>query len=236
MQSAFLTPLYAASYVAFFFLSFFASLKNAHRFILPQGSVSHSSLLLVLQAAGILLFFFLPFYFPHTTTLPLTGYEPHAAFAATLFLLLVMLFLSPRLAEKRYREQRNDSVAPVPPPLFIAVYFLLRASFIAAYEGWFRGYLLVHTIPLTGVPLAVALNVLLYALLHLVNGKKEMIACLPFGLLLCVLCLWQGAVWPAIALHLALTLPYELAFFKKIKSRHFIHEHTHYRRGRLHRA
>jgi membrane protease YdiL (CAAX protease family) len=55
----------------------------------------------------------------------------------------------------------------------------------------------------------------LYTLLHAPAGKKEMIACIPFGAILCGVCIWVNAVWPAMLLHVALSMTYEINLVQK---------------------
>lgn len=105
---------------------------------------------------------------------------------------------------------------------FILAYFLVRIIFICVYENWFRGYLLNDCIFSFGVPVAVVINVCLYSLLHAVNGREEVLACFPFGVLLCSLCIFQNVIWPAIAIHLALTITYEIGFVRQM----VIHKHA----------
>src|SRR5204863_272627 len=88
--------------------------------------------------------------------------------------------------------------------------------FLSAYETWFRGYLLSDCIISFGVPVAILINIVLYSLLHIVNGKKEIVGCIPFGSLLCILCIWTNAAWPAILIHVALTISYEVHLVKRI--------------------
>jgi membrane protease YdiL (CAAX protease family) len=131
--------------------------------------------------------------------------------------LLFLLIASCRLAEKEYKLNTDRGTRSWPPGnSFLIVYFITRSIFIIAYELWFRGFLLIDSVAFFGIPTALLLNVGLYALLHIVNGKREVLACIPFGLLLCFLCIWQGAAWPAIAIHLTLTLSYEISMTNKI--------------------
>ncbi len=132
---------------------------------------------------------------------------------------IVFIIISQRIAEKKYRGILHN--APLNTALsneFIIAYFFIRILFICAYESWFRGYLLNASVISFGVPLAIILNVSLYTLLQMANGKEETVACIPFGLLLCILCIWCGAVWPSIIIHLALTIPYEISFTQKLKT------------------
>jgi hypothetical protein len=79
------------------------------------------------------------------------------------------------------------------------------AAYLFAYELMFRGFLLRAMLPY-GVPAAVALNILLYVVVHVPKGLTEAIAAIPFGLLVCYLTLEFGTIWPAFVLHLALAL------------------------------
>ena len=230
---------YSSSYLLFFALLHLAKKQGANRLFASGGTLVRSPLLLALHAAGILLFGVLPFWLAHAAV-PLFFNTADLLRPSTLVSLLVVvliLWLSPRLAEKAYTGKLSSfTQKPVFITSYLRIYFLLRILFIVAYEVWFRGFLLTASIAAVGAPLAVCLNILLYTLLHVVNGKKEMIGCVPFGLVLCCLCLWQGAVWPAIAIHLALTVPYEAVLLKKQTTKTANNEGFHHRRRRLHRA
>jgi membrane protease YdiL (CAAX protease family) len=127
------------------------------------------------------------------------------------FFMVLTIIIARELAEKKYRNLKNTIAASTSlTTRFIINYFFARILFLAAYEIWFRGYLLTDCITGWGVLVAVIINIILYTLLHIVNGKNEMLACIPFGLLLCSLCVWTAAAWPAILLHIALTVSYEV--------------------------
>ena len=68
---------------------------------------------------------------------------------------------------------------------------------------------------------AIALSTGLTVLIHVFTNKKEMWGCIPFGIILCGCSVVFNAVWPAIVLHLALSLSYELPpsyqFLKPVK-------------------
>ncbi len=88
-------------------------------------------------------------------------------------------------------------------------HLLLRSSFLACYEWFFRGCILFSCIDQFGVPIAIIINLVLYALIHSFNSKKELYGSLPFGLILCVFSIWYQSVWPAVLLHLLLSSSYE---------------------------
>lgn len=226
--------MYAVSYLLFFACLVVAKRYHANRITTEDGAVTTSPLLLALHVVGIGLFGLVP--------LLVTNFSYPAFSAKTsgelptfliLVLVVILLFFSPRLASVAvvtpYSQERYPSL------FYLAGYFLLRIIFIATYESWFRGFLLTDSIVRFGLPASVYLNVGLYALLHTVNGKKEMVGCIPFGLLLCGMCLWRGAVWPAIALHLALTLPYEVIRIKRTHKK-LQYAGIRHRRIGLHRA
>ena len=99
---------------------------------------------------------------------------------------------------------------------FMSNYIVARVLFLCLYELWFRGYLLINSIIAFGITFAIILNIALYSLLHKVNGRREMLACIPIGAILCGVCAWTGAAWPAILIHVVMTLSHEIHLVKKI--------------------
>jgi len=89
------------------------------------------------------------------------------------------------------------------------VHILLRNSFLVCYEWFFRGLVLFSCVSLFGIVPAVLINLSLYTVIHLINGKKEFLGSIPFGIILCVFTLWWHSIWPAILLHLLLSASYE---------------------------
>jgi membrane protease YdiL (CAAX protease family) len=102
-----------------------------------------------------------------------------------------------------------------------AMHIVLKSSFLISYEWFFRGCILFSCIDLFGTVAAVIINLVLYALIHSFDGKKEMCGSVPFGLMLCVFTIWYQSVWPAILLHLLLSSSHEFfllsPFFKNSK-------------------
>jgi membrane protease YdiL (CAAX protease family) len=82
--------------------------------------------------------------------------------------------------------------------------------FIIGYEFMFRGFLLFALIPVTGVWLAVAINILIYSLAHIHKGLGETIGSIPFGILLCWITLESGNLWAITVIHLTLSLSSDL--------------------------
>jgi membrane protease YdiL (CAAX protease family) len=132
--------------------------------------------------------------------------------------ILILIALLAIIESKNAKQQAGDSIQNSfrLSAFFICRYFIFRLAFLFAYEMFFRGFLLFGSIAVMGIPLAVSLNVLLYVLLHLFNSKKEMLACIPFGLLLCWLSVLFNAAWPAMILHACFSLLYEIRIYQSI--------------------
>ncbi len=81
--------------------------------------------------------------------------------------------------------------------------------YLLAYEFMFRGFLLFVSVDYLGVWPAIALNMGIYALVHVPKGRKEAIGALPLGLLLCIITLQTGQIWVAFILHVVLALSNE---------------------------
>lgn len=219
MQASTLIVKYAICYGAFFFVLLLSKSNGGYRLFDEDGPARNTGALQGLQIAGILWLGVVPiFTFDHSwleivfgKSIP--GFFP--AFIIALLLIAVILFArkqSESLFGKIISDQKPVKIFS---QVFILRYVSLRFLFLCAYEIFLRGYLLTDSIHYIGITKAVVLNVALYTLLHGPAGKKEIIACIPFGVLLCLLCIWMNAVWPAILLHVFLSLVYEINLFKK---------------------
>jgi membrane protease YdiL (CAAX protease family) len=231
MLSVLLILSYAAAYTIFFALLRKTKKMRSNRLFDSRGWAEFPVLLAGLHLGGILLFGIIPLCFHHTSPLIFISREQLGGTSSVLTLLLVILLpvFGARMAGK---EMQPGQWGFIPfNHLFLVIYFLLRIGFILAYECWFRGFLLQDSIAAFGLLPAILLNTLLYALLHLVNDRKEVWGCIPFGLLLCSLCLWQGGVWPAVLIHLTLTLSYEISFLGKVKAAKQLQHESMYNRS-----
>lgn len=225
---------YALPYIIFFVLLVKARKMRSNRLFDSRGWVEFPVLLIGLHVGGILLFGIIPFGLHYPSPLIIISRNSMGGLPSliTFQLVILLLVFSVRMAGKEV----HPGLFPTIPfsTHFLALYFLVRLGFIVAYECWFRGFLLQDAINAVGIFPALLLNTLLYAVLHLVNDRKEVWGCIPFGLLLCGLCLWQGAVWPAVIIHSALTLSYEISFLRKIKAtKQLQHESFYNRRLRI---
>jgi membrane protease YdiL (CAAX protease family) len=130
------------------------------------------------------------------------------------FLLLLVIKHGDSLSNEKTRNYKGSS-------LHAGLHLVLRSVFLISYEWFFRGCVLFSCIYMLGTVPAVVINLTLDAFSHSFNGKKEMCGSIAFGLILCVFTLWCQSVWPAILLHLLLSLSSEsfllYPFFKQSK-------------------
>lgn len=115
---------------------------------------------------------------------------------------LPCLLLASKEAERSVEKKEKD----VQQAIF---HIVLRTVFIISYEWFFRGCLLFICINAFGIFSAVAINILLYSLIHSFSSKKELIGSVVFGIVLCAFTIWCKTVWPAIVLHWLLSFSFD---------------------------
>lgn len=93
--------------------------------------------------------------------------------------------------------------------LRVVLYAISRITYLVFYEWFFRGLLLMECCRLFGTVNAVVINIVLYTLAHFHKPRKEIIGCIPFGLLLCIFTIVSQSIWPAIIIHLVLASKFE---------------------------
>ncbi len=78
--------------------------------------------------------------------------------------------------------------------------------YLFAYEFLFRGILLFECFNSFGFWPAIAVNVVIYSAIHMVNSKSEAIGALIFGTVACYFTLQQGTILIPVMMHIALSL------------------------------
>jgi len=81
--------------------------------------------------------------------------------------------------------------------------------YLFSYEFLFRGFLLFSMVAESERWNSIVINVVLYSLVHVPKGWKEAVGAIPLGILLCVVCLHAGNIWPAFIAHCCLALSNE---------------------------
>jgi membrane protease YdiL (CAAX protease family) len=112
-------------------------------------------------------------------------------------------------------HKQEDTILPFS---FILLYGLLRFAFLITYEWFFRGFLLTGFSLWLGIGWAIIINTSLYTLIHIHKTKKEIIGCIPFGLLMCVFTVWWQSIWPAIIFHMQLAIIHEWSGLQNLTS------------------
>jgi membrane protease YdiL (CAAX protease family) len=101
------------------------------------------------------------------------------------------------------------SQSPNPLPVF-ASYFVIRILYLITYEIFFRLTLFESLSMFSGTNSAIIISTILYGLHHRFSSKIEFYTSFLFGFVLSWLVIHTGSIFPAIAIHLLLSLPYEL--------------------------
>jgi len=211
--------LYLFIYVLFFGFSWWCKINGIHRLINDDGSFTRKPFGLIgSHVIGIIWFGIIPLIqMKHSVLQVLTNSIMPNSFVIVLFFFLFILMATVAFNQsKKAYEKTLDS-----PENFIHLssqffifYFIMRALFLFSYELWFRGLLLFDCIRWFGIPLAVFINVSLYYLIHIFIGKKEALACIPFGFMVCFFSIFFNSAWPAILMHIGFSWAYELNFYR----------------------
>jgi membrane protease YdiL (CAAX protease family) len=120
-------------------------------------------------------------------------------------LLLCFCFLVSVYSGFQSKEKLNETISADES----INYLFLRIPGLIIYEMFFRGVLFGIFLEWFSMPVAVALNVILYAMAHAFSSRKEFVGSIPFGLLLYYITILHQSIFPAVLLHLSLALPYE---------------------------
>ena len=80
-----------------------------------------------------------------------------------------------------------------------------------------HGIMLLVMIEDFGITTAVLINLTLYALVHWFD-KKERYGTLLMGVALCCITIYYNSIWPAIIIHLSLSLSHEITLLINNKS------------------
>jgi membrane protease YdiL (CAAX protease family) len=212
---------YLICYSGFFILSWLAKSNDGNKLLDEKGLVHNPDILIGLQVGGILWLGLLPFFiFKRSLIGIIFGNDTPNVLSLIIFLVLiiVVVFVAATQSKKVINELQNkESAINILSTSVIVRYVIVRFIFLCVYEIFFRGYLLTDSIDQWGIALAITINIILYTLVHIFSGKKEVIGCIPFGLALCAVAILFKAAWPAIILHLALSFTYEINCLKKIR-------------------
>lgn len=95
------------------------------------------------------------------------------------------------------------------------VYLIVTIAYMISYEVILRGTVLDYLLTKFDVVYAIAINVALYAAMHLAKNMREALLCIPLGTLLCWMTIYTGSVWPAACFHTMMALSFEFYYSRK---------------------
>jgi len=133
--------------------------------------------------------------------------------ATTQWLIIVIvlsMFLIPVIYAQNNFDERRMAIFRISWTYsLIAVYFINTCIYYLLYEITLRGFFLNWLKKNYSTPIAVSFNVLVYAYMHLPKGPMEAVACIPFGLLLCIATIRTRSILPAMLMHVVLGISLE---------------------------
>ncbi|MCH6198823.1 CPBP family intramembrane metalloprotease [Aquiflexum sp. LQ15W] len=209
------------AYSSMFLLSWWVSRKNSLKFFSENGWAKNSYLQFFLLIWGIIVWTLVPTTLSWHSYSFLVGFDKNTVSFENLLWVLglsVLAFLVSRSQSKKLDVNSRD-FHQNPSFGVILTYAVLRFIFLISYEIWFRGYFLEDLISIFPLSVAIGINVFFYALIHVLGGTREALGSIIFGVILCLMVVSFGNVWPAIIIHLSLTFGYEASFFvRKLKT------------------
>ncbi len=214
---------YALCYSMMFILTGISKQNKSNRLFDTKGiPAANARKLIGLHVAGIIWLGLVPvtlFKQSFKAILSGSGSPNFSWLLLFVFLLAIIIRTGFRAGRQIHINHENTNASS---NKFLNYYFPVRILFLCTYELFFRGLLLFDCIKWFGILSAVILTTGLTVLIHVFTNKKEMWACIPFGILVCTCCIAIQAVWPAIVLHLALSMSYEIPpvnqFLTQLKS------------------
>jgi hypothetical protein len=103
---------------------------------------------------------------------------------------------------------------------------LTWSIYLFSYEWLLRGPLLNELVSLTNIYAGVAINTVIYSLIHIVKGRKEMIASIPVGIILCSITLYMGSFLAAFIFHVVFALTYEYTTIYRLSTPRYKSVHS----------
>ena len=111
-------------------------------------------------------------------------------------------------SEKNIQKYPQIKLQTWTVPVFITSY-LGWVIYLLAYELLFRGILLNVCLPFGTWP-AIAINCVVYAIVHVHQDKSEFFGAIVFGIVLCLLTIYTGTILAPFLVHLSLSISTEI--------------------------
>jgi len=212
LKTEFLASLAIFSVLLFFWLYFFTAkrrllLKYFIQPLLPSWSAGAIEFISY-KLTGILFTGVLPFLvFVLILSVPLSGIGLVVGRTIHFWYLLIILIIITAIAS--FRMSQSIKVQQMSPELKLKDWFprhvILSVSawllYILGYEFLFRGVLWFLSSEAFGFWPALIINLLLYSIVHLPQGKLIALGTIPVGIVLCLLSHLTGSFIPAFLIH-----------------------------------
>lgn len=198
----------------FYFYYYFAHSKFLENYIKKNTQLIQKDLLLFFMRKlsgflilgiipGILYYFFIDSSFEK---FGLTIKMLQSNISIILILVCIIVFI---LFINQKKNKQNNSLQ-VRIKEWKVLLFLFNAIgwiiYLVGYEFLFRGILLLECNNSFGFWPAIAVNVVIYSAIHMVNGKEQVIGALIFGTIACYFTLTQGTILIPIFMHITLSI------------------------------
>jgi membrane protease YdiL (CAAX protease family) len=133
-------------------------------------------------------------------------------------LIVLILPILAMLTVKKTQDHRQEALfAPMTSGSWLWIQYLtITAAYMITYEILLRGAFLSLLTDNFTMIYAVAINTVVYAVMHLAKNLKEALLCVPLGIFLCWLTLHTGSIWPAAFFHLIFAFSFELSYSAKL--------------------
>ena len=198
---------------AFALFTIFTSKRFMRRMFRPKIGNNNVGSVVFQRMTGLVLFGVLPMltvWFWFGETIEQYGFN----WPKYSFILYVVIGLALVLPVVNYFNSKKSDTIKMYPQIrnlnWSAGLFLMNsitwAMYLFAYEFMFRGVLLFGALETMGVYYAIALNTIIYSIYHFPKGKKESIASIPFGIVLCLIAVETSSFFYPFLLHLTLAL------------------------------
>ncbi|NNK72787.1 MAG: CPBP family intramembrane metalloprotease [Flavobacteriaceae bacterium] len=177
---------------------------------LEQINIKHS---IGIVSFGMIFLIFSPEFDVH-----LTGIREFNLVEIIVVVLLISLAIIISIRSARSTEIHKAKI-DIPTIQRIRYYFIVRTIFLFSYELFFRGILFFLLIDFVGVIWAILIVTGSYILIHIFDSKVEIIGSLPFGIILCLISYFTHSIWGPFAIHLGLSMAFELTRFSLINQK-----------------
>ena len=210
---SFIFLLIATSFTSYFLLTFLYAHMGNRNIADTQGSSKKIHMLNIRHGAGIFLFGLLfalatPEFLGLITRLG-TNIAGVALTGILAFICILLSLYSAR--RKNWKPGATDLSGKADALGYISI----RLVFLLAYEFFFRGILFFTVLDDFGLAIAILVNTVLYVGIHAYDSRAELLGCILFGPVLCLMVYYNQSIWPAFIIHASLSLTMEVSLLRK---------------------